>query len=428
MLRALLLIVLLLLATAAQAQTDLVSPERQALEQDLQRYQELLEARSSDLRSIESALGETAAALQQRVRERDAVSEELAQKRREREQIVAQIGVLEAARADTEERIALLEGRIGDLQVRVQDLLLSLYKQRGRRSAAGLVASETFHEMRVRNHYLGILSEQDADVLRELDSVLVSLGSEREQLAQQIAQLGAAEAELVQAEAELQGTQARLAQVIDDLNATQAGQMVQQQALMEEQTQIERTIGNVNSQLDREIARLLEEERQARAAAEQFALERDRQLELQRQADAARARADALSTPPAPNASGLIRPCDEAALISRFGDGNNSYLCIRAPVENAAVRAVQTGRVSGVTYLGANFGYMLVLQHEGGLTTIYVNMRQPLVEFGDSVTQGTVVGYLGGGTLTRNDVLHFYAQRAGSGSQAFIDPAPLLGW
>src|SRR5690554_4438574 len=251
----------------------------------MQRFQELLEARSSDLRSIESALGETAAALQQRVRERDAVSEELAQKRREREQIVAQIGVLEAARADTEERIALLEGRIGDLQVRVQDLLLSLYKQRGRRSAAGLVASETFHEMRVRNHYLGILSEQDADVLRELDSVLVSLGSEREQLAQQIAQLGAAEAELVQAEAELQGTQARLAQVIDDLNATQAGQMVQQQALMEEQTQIERTIGNVNSQLDREIARLLEEERQARAAAEQFALERDRQLELQRQAD-----------------------------------------------------------------------------------------------------------------------------------------------
>lgn len=418
----------MLLPALAQAQTDLDSPELRALEQDLERYQQLLEARGDDLRSIETALGDTAAALQQRVRERDAVSEELAQKRREREQIVAQVAELEAARADTEERIALLEGRIGELQVRVQDLLVSLYKQRGRRSAAGLVASETFHEMRVRNHYLGLLSQQDANVLNELDSVLASLGAEREQLALQLSQLNAAEAELAQAEAELQSTQARLAQVIDELNATQAGQMIQQQALMEEQSQIERTIGSVSSQLDREIARLREEERQAREAAEQFAQDRDRQLELQRQADLARARADALATPPAPTASGLIRPFEEATLISRYGEGNNSYLGIRAPVPNAAVRAVQAGTVSGVTYLGANLGYMLVLQHEGGLTTIYVNMRQPLVELGDAVAQGEVVGYLGGGTLTRNDMLQFYAQRAGSGAQPFIDPAPLLGW
>jgi murein DD-endopeptidase MepM/ murein hydrolase activator NlpD len=89
---------------------------------------------------------------------------------------------------------------------------------------------------------------------------------------------------------------------------------------------------------------------------------------------------------------------------------------------------VQAGTVAGVTYLGANLGYMLVLQHEGGLTTIYVNLRQPLVELYESVKQGDVVGYLGGGTLQRNDVLQFYAQRAGSGTQAFIDPAPLLGW
>lgn len=412
----------------ARAQTDLDSPELRALEQDLQRYQQLLEARSNELNDIEAALGDTAAALQQRIRERDAVSEELAQKRREREQIVGQIAALEVERTETEERIALLEDRISDLKVRVQDLLVSLYKQRGGRSAAGLAATESFHEMRVRNHYLGLLSEQDADVLRELDGVLTSLSEERERLAQQLTQLSAAEAELAQAEAELQSTQARLAQVIDELNATQAGQMAQQQALLEEQSQIERTVGNVSTQLDREIARLREEERRAREAAEQFAQERERQLELQRQADLARARADALSTPMAANPSGLIRPFDDASLISRFGEGNNSYLAIRAPISNSAVRAVQNGQVAGVTYLGANLGYMLVLKHDDGLTTIYVNLRQPLVELYENVSQGTVVGYLGGGTLTRNDTLHFYAQRAGSGSQAFIDPAPLLGW
>lgn len=428
MLRLPLLLLCLLAPAGALAQANLDSPELRALEQEVERYEALLEARARDLRQIDAALGDTAAALRERVRERDAVSEQLAERRREREQILAQIGELEAARADTEQRIAELEVRMSDLEERVQDLLVSLYKQRGRRSAAGLVATDSFHDLRVRNHYLGLLSEQDADVLRELDGVLASLATQRALLEQQLAELTTAEAELAQAEAELQSAQARLVQVIDELNATQAGQMIQQQALMEEQSQLERTIGSVTSQRDREIARLREEERRAREAAQEFAQERDRQLAAQREADLARARADALSTPPPATTTGFIRPFDEAALISRFGEGNNSYLAIRAPIDNAAVRAVQTGQVSGVTYLGANLGYMLAMLHSGGLTTIYVNLRQPLVEMGEVVEQGAVVGYLGGGTLTRSDTLQFYAQRAGGGSQAFIDPAPLLGW
>ena len=84
-------------------------------------------------------------------------------------------------------------------------------------------------------------------MLRELDGVLANLGAERERLAQQLTQLSAAEAELAQAEAELQDTQARLARVIDELNATQAGQLVQQQALMEEQAQIEHRLASARS-------------------------------------------------------------------------------------------------------------------------------------------------------------------------------------
>lgn len=428
MLRLLLLLTALIVPAHASAQVELTSPERQELEQELRRYEQLLQERGEALREIEAALGQTAASLQERIRERDAVSEQLAERRREREAIVAQIEGLEAERADTEERIGLLEERMGELRLRVQDLLLSLYKQRGRRSAAGLSGAMTFHEMRVRNHYLGLLSEQDASVIHEMDEVLASLGEERERLATQIAQLGQAEADLAQAEAELQSTSARLAQVIDELNATRAGQLVQQQALHEEQTRIERSIGSVSSQLEREIARLREEERRAREAAARFAQDRERQLELQRQADQARARAEALSTPLAATPGGFIHPFEQASLLSRFGEGNNSYLGLRAPVENAAVRAVQTGRVAAITYLGANFGYMLALQHDGDLTTVYVNLRQPIVEFGDAVQQGSVIGYLGGGTLARNDVLHFYAQRSSAGGSAFIDPAPLLGW
>jgi hypothetical protein len=48
------------------------------------------------------------------------------------------------------------------------------------------------------------------------------------------------------------------------------------------------------------------------------------------------------------------------------------------------------------------------------------------VKLYDSVDQGQVLGYLGGGTLS-NDLLPFYARTDKGGTSAFIDPAPLFG-
>lgn len=413
----------------AAAQVSLTSPERQALEQDIARYQDLLADRQKQLAEIEKALGQTAGQLEQRIAERDRVSEQLAAKRREREQLLSRIAGLEAERAATEAQVAALDDRLASMAERIQDLLLSHYKQRGRDFTSGLATSRTFHELRVRNHYLGILAEQDADVVNELDAVLNERRAAKAQLEAQLLELQAAEADLAKAETDLAATGQRLEQVLSELNATRAGQLILQQNLLEEQTRLEGSLGDVNRQLEQEIARLRAEEEAARAAAQQYAQDREKQLELQRQADEARSRADALTAPLAPLTTGFTRPFDGAKLISRFGEGNNSYLGIQAPVNNSAVRAVQTGRVSAVTYLGANFGYMVGVQHAGGLTSVYVNLRQPLVDLGDNVQQGTVLGYLGGGTLTPPDVLQFYAQRASnSGSSPFIDPAPLLGW
>ncbi len=416
------------LTTPALAQVQLTSTELQALERDLKSYENLLQERNNELEEIKSALGQTESQLQKRIAERDSVSNDLAAKRRERESLIVRMADLDAQREATEVRIAELDERLAQIADRVQDLLLSQYKQRGRRLAASLGASQSFHDLRVRNHYLGLLAEQDADVINELDGVVAEQRSAKAQLETQLAELSAAAAELERAEADLEAAAKRLEQIVAELNATQAGQLIQQQSLLEEQNRIERSLGDLDRQRTNEIARLRAEEERARAAAAQFAQDRDRQLELQRQADAARSRADELAAPLAPLTTGFVRPFDGAKLISRFGEGNNSYLGIQAPVSNAAVRAVQTGRVTAITYLGANLGYMVALQHAGDMVSIYVNLRQPLVEMYATVAQGSVIGYLGGGTLTRPDVLQFYARREASGGSPFIDAAPLLGW
>lgn len=427
MLRAVVLALALSLTWGA-AQIDLTSPEREALERDIEQFQTMLAERAQELVRIEEELGRTADALRQRIAERDRVSAELADRRREREQIVAQIAGLEEERAATEQRIVELQGRLEELETRVGRLLVNLYKQRGRRLGASIASSESFFELRVRNHYLGLLATQDANLIRELDDLLVGLANERTRLSEQVTALEAAEADLAQAERELADARDRLNAIVAELDASREGQLAQRQALLEEQTRIESSLGNLSSQLEAEIARLREEEAAARAAAERYAQDQERRLEAERQADLARSRLDALTEPLAPLSSGFIRPLEGAQLESRFGEGNNSYVAIRAPVPNAAVRAVQTGRVYAITYLGANFGYMVALQHDGNLLSIYVNLRQPLVELFDTIEQGTVLGYLGGGTLAPNDILQFYARRETDAGSPFIDPAPLLGW
>lgn len=410
----------------APAQVSVTSPELQSLEQDINAYRNLLREREEEMRAIEVALGETAAALRQRIAERDAVSVEIVQRRGEREQIEANIRDLDSQRQTTEARIFGLEARLADMRVRVSEMLVDLYKQRGQRIGSAFSSSESFHDLRVRNYYLGLLAEQDASVITELDTLVAALNTARATLAAQLAELRDAQSRLLDAEAELAATQARLERIVADLNSTEQGQMAQRQNLLAEQNRIEGSLGDLNTRFTNELERLRLVEAAARADAERFAQDRERQLAALREADQARLSIDALTQPIPPLTSGYIRPVDGAELVTRFREGGNSYLAIGAAVNNSAVRAIGPGRVAGLEYLGANLGFMVTVMHSDGLVSAYVNLRQPVVTMNENVEQGRIIGYLGGGTLLRSDVLQLYARRDTTGP--FIDAAPLLGW
>lgn len=421
------LLAAIFLAGRATAQVDLSSEARTTLEQDIVEYQALLDQRARELADIQAALGDTAATLAARIAERDSVSAELVERRRERELVEAQIAELDSQRLETEARITVLDGRLAEMDTRVSELLVNLYKQRGSRLGTGLSRTDSFHDLRVRNYYLGLLAEQDASVIGELDSLVYALQMEQASLNEQLVTLRDAESRLLAVEAELAATGSRLARIVEELNATQQGQLAQRQDMLIEQTRIEQSLGDLDAQLQAEIARLRQVEAEQRQAAAQYAQDRERQIAAQREADLARNRLEVLTEPLPPLSTGFIRPVEEARLLTRYGEGS-SGVAIQAAVANASVRAVGPGNVVAVSYLGANLGYMVAVEHGGGLVTVYVNLRPPVVETYDSVTQGQVLGYLGGGTLTPNDVLQFYARRGSGGSGPYVDPAPLLGW
>jgi septal ring factor EnvC (AmiA/AmiB activator) len=427
--RALVLVLLLgaVLAVPAPARAQAVdSSKKQGLESEIQQASDQLAARKQQIQDITAKLGATAQELQAKIRQRDAVNKELSDLRAQQAELHDQLAALDDRRAKTEARISDLNAQVDALKGRVKALLLNLYQQRVARYANSLANSRTLHQFQVNNYYLSLLSKQDVDVINRLDTVLGQLKDAQALLAQQMAALKSKQAEIAQNAADREAKRAQLEAVIADLQKSKEGQLAQQQALLQEQNQIATNLQDLNQQLDLEIARLKKQEQEARAAAASYARDRAKQLTFQQQADAARARLDALTAPSKPLPTGFVLPLNKGKIVSRFGEGNNSYIAIKAAVPNAAVRSVQAGKVVAISYLGANFGYMVAVQHGGGLTTVYTNLRTPVVHLYDSVDQGQVLGYLGGGTLS-NDLLPFYARTDTGGTSAFIDPAPLFG-
>ena len=399
---------------------------KQALQQDIDQAQQQLQARQQQVQDITKALGDIAAELQAKIRQRDAVNKQLSDLRAQQGTLESQLEALQQQRSQTEAKIQDLSNRLDATKQLVRAMLLNLYQQRMARLANTLARSRTLHEFQVNNYYLSQLAKQDVDLINRLDSLVAQMRQAQAQLADQMAALQAKHDALAENASQQEEKRQQLQAVIDDLEQSKEGQLAQKQALLQEQNQIEADLQDLNQQLDGEIARLKQQEAAAREAAARYARDRDKQAKYQHQADEARAKLDALTAPTTPLPTGFVLPLEKGKIVSRFGEGNNSYIAIQATVANAAVHAVQDGKVVAISYLGANFGYMVAVQHGGGLTTVYTNLRKPVVSLFDAVRRGQVLGYLGGGTLS-NDLLPFYARTDTGGTSTFIDPAPLFG-
>lgn len=215
------------------------------------------------------------------------------------------------------------------------------------------------------------------------------------QLAGQIAELEARREALAANALELDDARVRLESLIAELRATEAGQRAQQRSLLEAQEALASQLDALDRALAQEIARLEAEERRLRQQAQTFVDDRERQAELEAQADATRARIDNLTAPAPSPAAGYVSPLDTSVVLSRFGDGNSSFVSLRADAEGAAVRSVRAGVVFTVAPIGANDGYLVAVRHDATTTTVYTNLRPPVVVTGDAVDAGTVLGYLG---------------------------------
>ncbi|MFC4639302.1 peptidoglycan DD-metalloendopeptidase family protein [Deinococcus hohokamensis] len=183
-------------------------------------------------------------------------------------------------------------------------------------------------------------------------------------------------------------------------------------------------------------------QRQAQAAA-QAAEQRRAEQQLAAQAAAQRARAQqvqqeqaalaqrreqvqqeqtrveaALAPLPAPSGP-LGFPISPGQVSSPYGSGGAQWTVLQGP-DNAQAVAVQGGDVLAATYY-ASLGWVVLLEHPSTVT-VYLGLRDPQVQAGQRVAQGTPLGLVGGSPVFGPGRMAFQLNRVQGGSRQPVAP------
>jgi murein DD-endopeptidase MepM/ murein hydrolase activator NlpD len=94
-----------------------------------------------------------------------------------------------------------------------------------------------------------------------------------------------------------------------------------------------------------------------------------------------------------------------------------------ADPEGTPVYAVADGDVRFAGWSDQGYGYMVVIDHGGRYQTLYAHFRDsPLVTEGQSVSAGTIIGYMGNTGFSTGPHLHFEIRHGSD----LIDPGPYI--
>lgn len=429
----LVLVSLLALSGLSLSQTE------EALQLEVERAEQQLQERREERERIERELQATGQELERRLAELETIAAQLARLREQRRELEEAVVSLERAVAATLLHIGEEQAALEDLTGRVERLMLNLYYGRPNRNLRVLVKAESLFDLRVSSYYLSLMTEQDAALIREVEAALRRLADEQQQLAAERGELSRRESELSANEQALAAVQAQVQRAVAALEATREGQLALRLDALGQEEVVAASLARSQTALVNERARL-ERERQEALQREEEARRREEEAQAETQAaaqaveDRRRARVEVveaeqalqrLDLPVQQANAEFILPVSNASIASRYNE-SGPFIALRTNEDGAPVRAAIAGLVIEAALISANGGYLVTIQYAQQRCTVYTNLQPPRVAVGDHVSQGEIIGYLGGGALIRPDVLRFYVT-TGSPCTTYTDPAPLLG-
>lgn len=154
----------------------------------------------------------------------------------------------------------------------------------------------------------------------------------------------------------------------------------------------------------------------------------DKEME---KAESSPATKTAILTKNIPNSNGFILPLDSYILSSGFGfrefQGEEFHRGLDfASQSGAPIKAIKSGKViKAETH--PSWGNYVVIEHTDGTTSLYAHQQEYIVNVGDEVVQGQIIGYVGSTGNSTGSHLHLEICKDSSLiQQQLIDPSLVL--
>ena len=389
-------------------QANGIQEERDALEQEIGAY-------SVDI----------AAALDQKT----LLDEEIAR-------IENDVAALETQILDCEARISTTEAELRDAQSREAEQY-DLFCQRVRAMEEQgrmnywmiLFRATSFVDFLTRLDFVNGIMQSDQRIMDDLKALQAEIADKQIQLEGERRELETANQALLEKETELDAQREAANQLIIDLEANRSEAEASRDILNEEAERIQGEI----VRLSEELARQEEEARiRAEQAAEEARIRAEREAEeerirAERAAEAYRAlrervnaRLDDFTIDE--GLGGYIWPVNSRRITSTFGgraspggigSTNHKGIDIGGVGYGTAVHAAKAGTVI-ISQYSSSYGNFVVVSHGEGNTTLYAHMSTRLVEAGEAVEQGGILGLTGSTGHSTGPHLHFEISENGT--------------
>ena len=323
-------------------------------------------------------------------------------------QIEEEVSALETQIADCEERISVTETELDDAKTREAeqyDLFcqrVRAMEEQGRMNCWMILLHATsFVDFLTRLDFVSEIMHSDQRVMDDLRTLQAEIAEKQEQLEAERLELETANANLLDKKTELDAQREAANQLIIELEANRDEAEASRDILAEEAESIQSEILRLSDELARE-------EEEARIRAEQEAAEAYRALR-----ERVNARLDDFTF--SEGLGGYIWPVNSRRITSTFGgraspggigSTNHKGVDIGGVGYGTSVHAAKGGTVIISQYSGS-YGNFVVVSHGSGNSTLYAHMSTRLVEAGEVVEQGDILGLTGSTGHSTGPHLHF---------------------
>lgn len=330
-----------------------------------------------------------------------------------------QVSVVEEQIELCSEDIANLEVDIADKEKEL-DVGVEQFRQRlralymaGNDSLASVIAgSDDFYDMLARMEFVERVSKHDNDLIDSLNLQITELDQTKAEYQEKLATLETKKAEEERYYAELRETYKNHAETKQMQENMIADYRQRAGEIKQEQEQVEQELQEEIRRLQEEAERKRKEEEAARKAEEERLKKIAEQNNTEYVPPENTAPASYSETGfiwPVPTIHAMTdgygyRTIDEEGGASDFHKG----IDITKPgCAGTAVVASAGGTVIQAGDKGNGYGKCVIIDHGGGISTLYAHNSSLAVSIGDTVTQGQVISYIGHTGYAYGDHCHF---------------------